>query len=165
MKKQHFWGSGWSKLGRKFGRKSIKNRSQDRVRPGMDFWWNFGGFGEPSWGWKSTRNRFQKVWKHASEQESKTKRTGGVLSHLGRVFGWNGWGMGGVRPCARTAGGDTIRPPKDQFSRHTQTHLGLGIWQCARARALAVWTWARARAMAVWTLTLTHAVARERGGG
>ena len=76
---------------------------------------------------------------------------------------WGGEAMHGHGPGI--PGAASIRPPKDQFSRHTQTHLGLGIWQCARARALAVWTWAMARAMAVWTLTLTHAVARERGGG
>ena len=78
------------------------------------------------------------------------------------------WGGEAMRAHgAGNPGADTIRPPKDQFSRHTQTPLGLGKWQWAkaRARALAVWTWARARAMAVWTLTLTHAVARERGGG
>ena len=107
--------------------------------------------------------------KHASEQESKTQRTGGVLSHLGRVFGWNGWGMGGghARAWTRQPGRGFHPTPRTQFSRHTQTPLGLGKWQWAkaRARALAVWTWARARAMAVWTLTLTHAVARERGGG
>ena len=150
MKKRHFWGSGWSKLGRKFNRKSIKNRSQDRVRPGMDFWWNFGGFGEPSWCWKSTRNRFQKVWKHASEQESKTQRTGGVLSHLGRVFGWNGWGMGGwvhARARAWQRVGDSIRPPKDNFQdtpKHTLdlangNGLGLGHWLFGHGLGLGQW--------------------------
>ena len=152
MKKLDFWGSGWWKLGRKFNRKSIKNRSQDRVRPGMDFWWNFGGFGEASWCWKSTRNRFQKVWKHASEQESKTKRTGDVLSHLGRVFGWNGWGMGGwghARAWTWQRVGDSIRPPKPNFQdapKHpldlangNWERLGLGHWLFGHGLGLGQW--------------------------
>ena len=59
-------------------------------------------------------------------------------------------------------------PPKPNFQDTPKHPLDLANGKGQRpgyCRALAVWTWARARALAVWALTLTHAVARERGGG
>ena len=129
---------------------------------GIGFWIDFDQVGI-----KINQKSIPKGMKTSCEKREPNQCTGGVLSRLGRVFGWNGWGMGGGGARNWHPAADSIQSPKTHLSRHTQTPTGLGKWQWARARAraMAVWTWARARAMAVWTLTLTHAVARERGGG